>query len=394
MRWLSRSLVVLIVCLIAVALPAVPAQAVCVPYDIELYPSSGAPGTEVTVCGHDFHEDTLVDIYYDGTSGDDRVATDRTDDDGDFTTTFTVPEGCKGPYRVLADVGYVTVNAYFTVKPGLTISPEKGPANTNITVKGRGFAKKEGGIELRYYLNGSYETVKNNIIANAKGSWETSFQIPSSTRGEHKLDAQGSVSRLHEVEDASFEVTPEISIDKPSGGVGESITVTGSRFAANERDIQILFDGEAVVTDIKADDTGYWEENFEVPEMPTGTYSVTAEGEQTQDLGELSFEIKPDIVLYPGEGHVGMNLTVTGHGFVADEDVVITYDGSQEVTARTNDQGSFEASFLVPESKYGERKVTAGYAAGNAASAIFTMESPRLNGPRYPTTVEFAITCK
>ena len=376
MHWLSRLLVVFIVCLTAVALPAVPAQAVCVPYDIELYPSSGVPGIEVTVYGHDFHEDTLVDIYYAGTGEDDRVATVRTDDDGDFTTTFTVPESCKGPYRVLADIGYVEVDAYFTVKPGLTVSPEKGPVGTTVTVEGRGFAKNEEGIELRYYPNGSYETVKSNIRASAKGSWETSFQIPSSTRGEHKLEAEGSVSQLYEVEDATFKVTPEISTDKPSGSVGESITMTGSRFAANEKDIQILFDGEAVVTDIRADDEGNWEENFEVPEMPTGEYSVTAEGERTQDISELSFEIEPDIVLYPGEGHVGMNLTVTGRGFAANEDVVITYDDSQVATATTNDQGSFSGvSFLVPGGIHGAHQVTAGYAADNAASAIFAMES-------------------
>jgi hypothetical protein len=379
MRWLSRSLVVLIVCLIAVALPAVPAQAVCGGPFIELSPSSGVPGTEVTVYGHDFAEGVLMDIYYDG----ELIATGRTNISGDFTIFFTVPEGCKGPYQVLAVGKYTSVDTHFTVKPGLMVSPEKGPVGTNITVKGLGFAKKEGGIELMYYFDGSYETVKSNIIADAKGRWETSFQIPPSTRGEHKLDAQGSVSRLYEVEDATFEVTPKISIDKSSGGVGESITMTGSRFAANERGIQILFDGEAVVTDIRADGTGYWKESFEVPEMPTGEYSVTVEGEQTkkEDLGELSFEIEPDIVLSPDKGHVGTDLTVTGYGFAANEDVVITYDGNQKATAKTNDEGNFEISFLVPESKYGERKVTAGYAAGNAASAIFTMESNHPDTP-------------
>jgi len=370
-RLLFRLLSILGICLIAMALPAVPAQAVCGGPFIELSPSSGAPGTEVAVYGHDFAAGVLMDIYYDGNL----IASGRTNIKGDFTILFTVPEDCKGPYQVLAVGKYASVDTYFTVKPGLTVSPEKGPVGTNITVKGRGFAKNEGGIELMYYLDGSYETVESNILANAKGSWETSFQIPSSTRGEHKLDAEGSVSRLYEVEDATFEVTPEISIDKSSGIVGDTITMTGGRFAANERDIQILFDGEAVVTDSRADDEGNWEESFEVPEMPTGDYSVTAEGERTQDLSELSFEIEPDIVLSPDEGHVGIDLTVTGRGFAANEDVVIMYDDSQEETATTNDKGSFDVSFLVPESKYGERLVTAGYAADNAASAIFTMES-------------------
>ncbi|MGB6872614.1 MAG: IPT/TIG domain-containing protein [Dehalococcoidia bacterium] len=373
MKLLPRLVIVLVICLIGMALPPVPAQAQCVPYDIELSPSSGVPGTEVTVYGYDFDADWLVDIYYDGNL----VATERTTNRGDFTITFTVPEGCTGHYQVLADVGYATVDAYFTVKPGLTASPEKGPVATTVTVEGQGFAKNEDGIELMYYLNGDYETIERRIKADARGSWETSFQIPPSTRGEHKLDAEGYESKLYEVEDATFRVTEEISIDKSSGSVGESITMTGSRFAANERDIKILFDGQTVIPGIKANAQGAWEASFEVPEMSTGEYSVTAEGEQTQkeDIIELSFEIKPDIVLSPDEGHVGMNLTVTGRGFAANEDVVIKYEDEEQATATTNDKGSFEASLSVPESPHGKRQVTAGYVADNAASAIFTMES-------------------
>ena len=393
MRLLPRLLVVLVVCLIATALPAVPAQAqVCDGPFIELFPSSGAPGTEVTVVGDRFIAGKYIDIYYDGTGEDDIVATGRTTISGDFTILFTIPEDCKGHYRVRAkvgaNVGCDIVDAYFTVKPGLTVNPQKGPVGTTVTVQGRGFAKDEGSIELRYYLNGSYETVETNIIANAGGSWETSFQIPPSTRGEHKLDAEGAHSGLYEVEDAIFRVMAEMSIDKSSGSAGESITMTVSKFAPNERGINILFDGQAVVTDIRADAQGDWEASFEVPEMPTGQYSVTAEGEQTkkEDLSELSFEIKSGIVLSPDEGHIGTDLTVAGRGFSANEDVDIMYEDSQVAIAKTNDQGNFDVSFLVPESKYGERQVTAGYSAGNAASAIFTMESdpppiPKLISP-------------
>ena len=353
MRWLSRLLVVLIVCIIAVTVPAVPAQAICVPWGIELSPKSGPPGTEVTVYGHDFTEGRLVDIRYDGTL----VATGRSDSGGDFTITFTVPEGCTGPYKVEADLAYTEVHTYFTVKPGLTVSPEEGPAGTTVAVKGQGFAKNEEDIELMYYTNDSYETIERRIRADAQGSWETSFQIPHSTRGEHKIDAQGDVSRAYEVVDAIFRVTAEISIDKSSGIVGDTITMTGSRFAPNEKGIKILFDGQAVVTGIKANSKGEWEASFQVPDMSTGTYSVTAEGEWTkqEDITALSFEIKPYIVLSAVAGYAGMDLTVTGYGFAANEDIVITYDGSPVATAETDDKGNFEANFPVPESRYGER---------------------------------------
>ncbi len=129
--------------------------------------------------------------------------------------------------------------------------------------------------------------------------------------------------------------------------MGESITMTGSRFEAYETGIHILFHGEAIVTGIKADSQGNWKGSFEVPEMRAGTYSVIAEGESTAkgDIRELNFKIEPGIVLSPDEGYVGMNVTATGRGFAAGKDVVIKYDGRQLATAGTNDKGSFDAKF-------------------------------------------------
>jgi hypothetical protein len=160
--------------------------------------------------------------------------------------------------------------------------------------------------------------------------------------------------------------------------------MTGNRFAAYEKSIQILFADQAVATGIKADSQGDWQASFEVPEMPTGTYSVTAEGAVTQkeDIIGLSFEIKPDIVSSPDEKYVGMNLTVNGHGFAANEDVVIMYDDSQVATAMTNNKGSFGVSFPVPERQHSERQITAEDAAGNNATSILTMESNPPDTPK------------
>jgi len=386
MRLLSRLVIILAICFVAIALPTVPAQA----QDayILLSPDDGVPGEEITVYGYNFTIDRWVDIYYD-TNGDGEFTEDewvideRADDYGYFQVDFEVPESYTGDHEILAeDVDDVYATDYFDVEPGLTIEPEEGPVGTTVAVEGRGFAEEEENMELLYYLDGTAEVVEDNIEVNADGYWQASFQVPSSSRGDHYINAQGDDTELKDVEDVSFEIAPEIEIDLDilSGTVGESIAITGSGFDSEDNYIKILFAGEEAETEpeiIRADENGHWEASFEVPDMPAGTYIVTAEGQSTreEDVNNLTFTIAPGLLLSPDEGHVGTNLTVTGGGFTPDEVVVIKYDGGEVETARTDEGGGLEASFLVPESKHGAHNVTAEVGGETEASATFIMES-------------------
>lgn len=386
MRLLFRVAIVLMLCLVAMALPAAPAQAQEGPR-IRLSPDHGVPGQVVTVYGYNFTasdgDDIYVRIYYDlnddgDWEDDERVASSETDDDGDFQVTFEVPESYQGSRAVFArDEDQVTASEDFRVEPGLTVDPEEDTVGTDVTVEGHGFAEDEQEIDVRYYLDGNYTMIAEDIEADEDGWWEVSFTIPASTQGSHTMDAEGEDSSFAEVHDAAFEVTPSISLGKDSGSVGETITMTGNGFVANERDITILFDEEAVETEIRANINGYWQGSFEVPGLAGGTYDVTAEGEFTdkEDIEELSFEIGPGLVLSPNQGHVGTNLTVTGGGFTTGQNVVIRYAGVQEATARSNTKGSFSVTFTVPASQHGTHGVTAEVDGMVEATANFTMES-------------------
>ncbi len=374
MRLIFRVAIVLVLCLVAVALPAEPARAQTA--WINLSPDDGVPGEEITVYGYNFTAEARVYIYYD----DERVTLDRieTDDDGDFEVDITIPESYTGTHEVyVEDEDDIYAYEYFDVEPGLTVDPEEGPVGTDVTVEGHGFEEDEQDIEVRYYFNGNYTTIEENIEADENGWWEVSFEIPVSDQGGHDIDAEGDDSSFADVHDVSFEVMPSVTLDKYSGSVGESITMTGNGFRASERDITILFDGEEVETEIRANSNGYWQESFEVPGLAGGTYDVTAEGEFTdkEDIDELSFEIGPGLVLSPNQGHVGTDLIVTGGGFTTNQNVIVRYDGTQEVTARSDSNGSFTVTFPVPESRHGVRQVTAEVNGLVEATATFTMES-------------------
>jgi hypothetical protein len=362
MRLIFRVAIALILCLVAVALPAEPTRANGA--QISLSPDDGVPGEEVRVYGYNFTAEARLYVYYYPDGDRIQLARVETDDDGDFRVDVVIPDSYTGAHDVYAeDEDDIYAYADFDVEPGLTVDPEEGPVGTDVTIEGHGFAEDEEDIEVRYYLDGNYTTIADNIEADEDGWWEVDFQIPTSDQGNHEIDAQGDDSSFAEVHDVTFEVMPSVSLDKYSGSVGESITMKGNGFVANERDITILFDGEAVETEIRADDSGYWQESFQVPELAGDTYDVTAEGEYTdkEDIDELSFEIGPGLVLSPSQGHVGTDLTVTGGGFTTNQNIIVRYDGTQNVTARSDSNGM--------------RQVTAEVNGLVEATATFTMES-------------------
>jgi len=104
MRLFFQLLVVLVVCLTAISLPAMPAQAQGT--YITLSPGSGVPGEEVAIRGYNFTADEWVDIYYYQNGAREWVAEAETDNDGDFLAIFEVPESYTGDHEVFAQDEY------------------------------------------------------------------------------------------------------------------------------------------------------------------------------------------------------------------------------------------------------------------------------------------------
>lgn len=122
------------------------------PPSISLNPTSGTPGTEITIEGGGFATSTAGWVWFD-TNGD--SIKDGTEPQALFTTTaggaipsglkLTVPAVPAGSFFVRADIpegSPIEASEPFTVNPGITLSPAYGVMNTvpTITVTGGGFA--------------------------------------------------------------------------------------------------------------------------------------------------------------------------------------------------------------------------------------------------------------
>jgi hypothetical protein len=374
---LPRLIIVLAVCLMAVALLAAPTRAndePPAPFVDGFSPISGVPGDIVTVTGGNLTAGQWVDIHFHSTAtGSIPVATAIADEAGRFRVEFEVPDTPARAYlaQVAAD-GEIYHQRTFTVRSGLTVSPGEGLVGDSATVIGRGYGQNQAGIWL--YFKGERVAEDRDIQADAHGRWTISFEIPPSISGSHTINTSPSANRP-----TSFTVTPGIMTERSSGSPGQTITVTGGGFGPNDRRIRVLFGGEAVAEGIRSDETGSWEGSFEIPALLKGTYIVTAEGDFTrrEDVAEVIFAVRPGIVLSPAEGHVGTNVTAYGGGFGRDQDVTVLYEDIEVATATTDENGIFEVTFTVPESRHGPRQVTGEDSTGNTTDppAIFSMET-------------------
>jgi len=424
MKLLARLVIALAICLMVIPVMATPVQAAG-SFSVKggsISKNKGYMGDEITIYGSwDEAHGRYIYIYYELFSEDkddwpdEKVKYDdydEIDERYEFDYDFEIPESCMGIHKILIcddddpDDDVDTVE--FTVCPWIEIvapSKAKGAAGSTVELRGKGYDEDESEIEIRFYLedpDDDYEdddlyvvAWSGDIAVDDYGSWEdVTFEVPPASKGEHWVYAVG--DEADDIEDdnikgVEFEVSPGISVSDEEGYVGDTATVSGSGFEADESDIQVLFGGDRVVGGITADDDGIWEKSFEVPEAAMGTYDVTAEGRNTKkrDIDAVEFEVLPSLVVTPLTGHVGTTLTVSGKGFPANESVTVTYDAVTKGSGTTSSKGSLSGVTFAAEhtqtTHTTDHAVVVSYDA-TTVSFTFVMESgppakPALSSP-------------
>jgi hypothetical protein len=348
---------------------------------IALSTDQNTVGSNLTVTGRGFNaNESNIQIVYDGSTVEAGIVSSNK---GSWQTTFKIPKSSRGQH-IIDTVGATpsseVEDKLFTVIPKMDVNPEYGWVGTMVAVYGTGFGNGETNIKIIY--DGT--TVRTDIAADAGGSWQSSFSIPTSSKGSHEIRAYGAITNEADLIAASFSVSPGMKLEPATGylggpiHVGDIIWVNGVGFEANEAGIRVTFDGSMVMSNIISDAKGSWSDRLEVPECSNGEHTIDAAGEITRaaDIVDGIVIVSPRIELNPSSGAIGNDITVHGDGFAANQVITISYNGDQVSTgAATDSKGNFTTSFKIPRSTAGDHTVTVIDATASVFSVKLSVES-------------------
>jgi len=312
-------------------------------------PSSGSPGTSVSISGTSFVGVTSVTFN--------SAAAAFTA--GSWTSiTATVPAGATtGPVVVKTQTGSVTVGT-FTMAPAPTIStfsPTSGAAGARVSIAGSNLTGastvKFGGVAAT-----SYTVVSATSI--------TATVPPGAVTGSVSVTTAGGTA----TSPAAFTVVavPTISSFSPAtGAVGSSVTLTGTALTGASA---VKFNGVAATyTVVSATSV-----TATVPVgATTGKVSVTTPGGTASSSSSFTVVAAPAITsLSPTSGSVGTSVTISGSGLSGT--TAVTFNGVK-ATFKVASTGTSVTTTVPTGATTGSVKVTTP--GGTAASSVvFTVK--------------------
>jgi len=384
------------------ALPAPPAHAQT--EDIELTPTTGDIGQEITITGTGFSKSANQSVgaaiyfakenaaindrigtesYYEITTYERLVTPREIDTDGTFSGTFDVPAELDdgiltetvtgGTYYVYVTYYYQSVATYspfifakatFTVTGGsITIDPVEGTVGTEVTVSGSSFSASST-VTIKF---DSQQVA--TVQASSAGSFSgVKFTVPASKRGGHTVEAKDASSNA---DTANFTTTQSMAVTPETGVVGSQLTVSGRGFPASQ-EVAILFDSTDI-TVATTDSNGSFSVSFNVPSVKTGPHVIKA-SDGTYDAS-ASFSISAKIGLTPSTGYTGSEIIISGTGFLSSKSSLpILFDNELVKTISTDIQGTFTTSFVIPARKAGTYEVMVSDGV-NVVSANFAIST-------------------
>jgi hypothetical protein len=286
--------------------------------------------------------------------------------------TITVPTVSRATYYVQVAVPYDTTpdaSAPFTVTPQITLSVSSGYVGDTITVSGTGFYASAGITIL-------YDGVsKGTTTAAATGTFSGfSLTVPESTKGPHPVKAQETSNPTTYYDTESITISPKITISPTSGAVGDTVTISGTGFAASSSTTVYLDSTSVGLTFSTTANGSFSSKTFTVPATSRGSHTIKAQ-DASSNQATATFTVSTKITINPTSGPSGISVVVTGTGFGTNKTITIKYNNSpvttSPATVTSGTDGSFTASFTVPGGLLAGSYVVEATDNTNSATANF-----------------------
>ena len=280
----------------------------------------------------------------------------------------------------------------------IDLSPSTGEVGDKIDIDGSGF-KTDGTRVYIYFSSQEWDvgdeidddvTVYNLVkkrTPDVNGELDTYFYVPEildeGDDGEDDPEdvvggyyyvyvTYGDNDDIEAVEDFTVR---GIELSPDEGTVDIEVEITGLGFT-NSKDIRyIKYDGEEIDIESGDDETdrhGEFTSSILIPESIAGEHTIIVRDKSNKEAS-ATFTVDPEITVTPISGTKGDTVAVTGTGFGDEEDVTIAFNDVTVATNTTDQDGSFTASFIVPDVAAAIYDVDAEDDDNNDAEAQFTV---------------------
>ena len=276
----------------------------------------------------------------------------------------------------------ITTNP-FIVTEGGTTAVAGGAVGTQIDVVGNstsGLADSFATVTI--YLDALSGTVLGTVSADNTGAYRKTITIPETIAGSHYIIVNDGET---ESGGTIFDITPTISTSVSLALPGDTVTVTGKGYAAND-DITLTLNSTTLTTPYSTTLTvtptsnalGSFEVDLTVPVIAFADFDVYNLNGTDEDMNVAFTPINIDyyIKLTPTAGPTGITTTISGR-IKPNVAYSITFNSASIASGTTTADGSYSATYTIPgvlgPAGY---PVVITWETTNTRTATFTVTAP------------------
>ena len=258
--------------------------------------------------------------------------------------------------------------------------PTHGPVGTTVSIQGESFTPStanSSGIATttlaKTYFPDKTTLVKTTSI-DTEGNFETYLVIGAAPAGKQLIWVYDESASPPAWNSTTFTVESQITLSQTSGYAGDNITINGTGFASSSN-ITIYFDSLQIASTITSQNGSFTGANITIPATSNGSHSFRAI-DANNNQHSTEFIARQRLTVSPTSGFIGDEITVSGTGFAASEDITVTFNNKIIATSpasiQTSSTGNFTGKFYVPASA-ANIYITAVSDGTNQADTVFVV---------------------